>query len=52
MATKQATKSKYQTREDDKVFSEAERAAVAAAVLRSRIRIALPNGSRRPMSVP
>ena len=30
MATKQATKSKYQAREDDKVFSEAERAAVAA----------------------
>ena len=30
MATKQATKSKYQTREDDRVFSEAERAAVAA----------------------
>ena len=30
MASKQATKSKYQTREDDKVFSEAERAAVAA----------------------
>src|SRR6476620_1663829 len=30
MATKQATKGKYQTREDDKVFTEAERAAVAA----------------------
>ncbi len=30
MATKQATKSKYQTRDQDKVFSEAERAAVAA----------------------
>jgi uncharacterized protein YdhG (YjbR/CyaY superfamily) len=30
MATKQATKSKYETRNDDKVFSDAERAAVAA----------------------
>jgi uncharacterized protein YdhG (YjbR/CyaY superfamily) len=30
MATKQATKSKYQTRDEDKVFTEAERAAVAA----------------------
>jgi uncharacterized protein YdhG (YjbR/CyaY superfamily) len=30
MPTKQATKSKYQARNDDKVFSEAERAAVAA----------------------
>jgi uncharacterized protein YdhG (YjbR/CyaY superfamily) len=30
MATKQATKSRYQTRDEDKVFSEAERAAVAA----------------------
>ena len=30
MATKQATKSNDQTREDDKVFTEAERAAVAA----------------------
>ena len=28
--TKTATKSKYQSRDDDKVFSEAERAAVAA----------------------
>ena len=30
MPTKQATKSKYQTRDEDRVFSEAERAAVAA----------------------
>jgi uncharacterized protein YdhG (YjbR/CyaY superfamily) len=30
MPTKQATKSKYAARNDDKVFSEAERAAVAA----------------------
>jgi uncharacterized protein YdhG (YjbR/CyaY superfamily) len=30
MATKQATKSKHETRNDDKVFSDAERAAVAA----------------------
>jgi uncharacterized protein YdhG (YjbR/CyaY superfamily) len=30
MPTKHATKSKYQARNDDKVFSEAERAAVAA----------------------
>jgi uncharacterized protein YdhG (YjbR/CyaY superfamily) len=30
MPTKQATKSKYATRDEDKVFSEAERAAVAA----------------------
>jgi len=30
MATKQTTKSKYQARNDDKVFTEAERAAVAA----------------------
>jgi uncharacterized protein YdhG (YjbR/CyaY superfamily) len=30
MPTKQATKSKYEARNDDKVFSEAERAAVAA----------------------
>ena len=30
MATEQATKSKYQTRDEDKVFTEAERAAVAA----------------------
>jgi uncharacterized protein YdhG (YjbR/CyaY superfamily) len=30
MPTKQSTKSKYATREDDKVFTEAERAAVAA----------------------
>ena len=30
MPTKQATKGKYETRNDDKVFSEAERAAVAA----------------------
>jgi len=30
MPTKQATKSKYQTRDEDKVFTEAERAAVAA----------------------
>jgi len=30
MPTKQATKSKYETRNDDKVFTEAERAAVAA----------------------
>ena len=30
MATKQATKSKYAARNDDKVFTEAERAAVAA----------------------
>jgi uncharacterized protein YdhG (YjbR/CyaY superfamily) len=30
MPTKQATKSKYQSRDEDKVFSEAERAAVAA----------------------
>ena len=29
-ATKQATKSKYEARNDDKVFTEAERAAVAA----------------------
>jgi uncharacterized protein YdhG (YjbR/CyaY superfamily) len=30
MPTKAATKSKYKTRDEDKVFSEAERAAVAA----------------------
>jgi uncharacterized protein YdhG (YjbR/CyaY superfamily) len=30
MPTKQATKSRYQARNDDKVFTEAERAAVAA----------------------
>jgi uncharacterized protein YdhG (YjbR/CyaY superfamily) len=30
MPAKQATKSKYETRDEDKVFSEAERAAVAA----------------------
>jgi uncharacterized protein YdhG (YjbR/CyaY superfamily) len=30
MPTKQATKSKYASRDEDKVFSEAERAAVAA----------------------
>ena len=30
MPTKQVTKSRYQTRNDDKVFSEEERAAVAA----------------------
>ena len=30
MANKPATKSKYKTRDEDKVFSEAERAAVAA----------------------
>lgn len=30
MPTKQAAKSKYQSRDDDRVFSEAERAAVAA----------------------
>jgi uncharacterized protein YdhG (YjbR/CyaY superfamily) len=30
MATKQTTKIKYETRNDDKVFTEAERAAVAA----------------------
>ena len=30
MPTKQATKGKYETRNEDKVFSEAERAAVAA----------------------
>jgi uncharacterized protein YdhG (YjbR/CyaY superfamily) len=30
MAAKQATKSKYESRNDDKVFTEAERAAVAA----------------------
>ena len=30
MATKQATKSKYKTRDEDRVFTEAERAAVAA----------------------
>jgi uncharacterized protein YdhG (YjbR/CyaY superfamily) len=30
MPAKQATKSKYETRDDDKVFTEAERAAVAA----------------------
>jgi uncharacterized protein YdhG (YjbR/CyaY superfamily) len=30
MPTKQATKSKYEARNDDKVFTEAERAAVAA----------------------
>jgi uncharacterized protein YdhG (YjbR/CyaY superfamily) len=30
MPTKQATKTKYETRNDDKVFTEAERAAVAA----------------------
>jgi uncharacterized protein YdhG (YjbR/CyaY superfamily) len=30
MATKQATKSKYETRDEDRVFSEVERAAVAA----------------------
>jgi uncharacterized protein YdhG (YjbR/CyaY superfamily) len=30
MPTKQTTKSKYQARNDDRVFSEAERAAVAA----------------------
>jgi uncharacterized protein YdhG (YjbR/CyaY superfamily) len=30
MPTKQATKRKYQTRDEDKVFTEAERAAVAA----------------------
>jgi uncharacterized protein YdhG (YjbR/CyaY superfamily) len=30
MPTKQTTKSKYESRNDDKVFSEAERAAVAA----------------------
>jgi len=30
MATKSATKGKYETRNEDKVFSEAERAAVAA----------------------
>jgi uncharacterized protein YdhG (YjbR/CyaY superfamily) len=30
MPTKQATKSKYQARNDEKVFTEAERAAVAA----------------------
>jgi uncharacterized protein YdhG (YjbR/CyaY superfamily) len=30
MATKQATKSKYESRDQDKVFTEAERAAVAA----------------------
>ena len=30
MATKQATKSRYEARNEDKVFSEAERAAVAA----------------------
>ena len=30
MPTKQATKSAYQSRDEDKVFSEAERAAVAA----------------------
>ena len=30
MPTKQATKSKYESRDEDKVFSEAERAAVAA----------------------
>jgi uncharacterized protein YdhG (YjbR/CyaY superfamily) len=30
MATKQTTKSKYDARNDDKVFTEAERAAVAA----------------------
>ena len=30
MPSKQATKSKYQTRDEDRVFSEAERAAVAA----------------------
>jgi uncharacterized protein YdhG (YjbR/CyaY superfamily) len=30
MATKQATKSRYQARNDDKVFTEEERAAVAA----------------------
>jgi uncharacterized protein YdhG (YjbR/CyaY superfamily) len=30
MPAKQATKSRYKTRNDDKVFSEAERAAVAA----------------------
>jgi uncharacterized protein YdhG (YjbR/CyaY superfamily) len=30
MATKQATKNRYKTRNEDKVFTEAERAAVAA----------------------
>jgi hypothetical protein len=30
MPSKQATKSKYETRDEDRVFSEAERAAVAA----------------------
>jgi uncharacterized protein YdhG (YjbR/CyaY superfamily) len=30
MPAKQATKSKYETRDDDRVFTEAERAAVAA----------------------
>ena len=36
MATRQATKSKYAARNDDKVFSEAERAAVAATARERR----------------
>ena len=36
MPTKQATRSKYASRDDDKVFSEAERAAVAATARERR----------------
>lgn len=36
MATKQTGKSKYQNREEDRVFSEAERAAVAATARERR----------------
>ena len=37
MANKQATKSRYETRNDDKVFSEAERAAVAATARERKV---------------
>ena len=37
MATKQATKSKYASRNDDKVFTEEERAAVAATARERKI---------------
>jgi uncharacterized protein YdhG (YjbR/CyaY superfamily) len=47
MATKQATKSKYQTRDEDKVFTEAERAAVAATARERKVASGRSPGDER-----